>query len=85
MTIEQRIEKLEKKVNALIQSLCNDKFYTSADISGISKTEADHEGNIKDNRQGIIDTYEQGLVNAGDIADARSALEELYEMINQGE
>ena len=85
MTIEQRLAKLEKTVNALVEKLCEEKFYTDADISGLSITESNHERDITDNRQGIIETFESELVNAQDIADVRTAIEEVYEMINMEE
>lgn len=82
MTTEQRLSKLEKTVNALIISISNAKFYTDTDIEGISKVESTHDKDIIENRQGVIESFENGLINAEDIADVRTALEEVYEMIN---
>lgn len=41
MTIEQRLENLERLVNALSKKIDNQKFYADADMSGVRKGVAD--------------------------------------------
>ena len=67
MSIEERLSNLEKLVDSLIKRIDNDKFYDSADKAGIRQTEGNH--------------GEQIEVNASDVADTRTAIEELYEMV----
>ena len=67
MSIEERLSNLEKLVNSLIKRIDNDKFYDSADKMGIRQTEGNHSEAIE--------------VNASDVADTRTAIEELYEMV----
>ena len=67
MSIEERLSNLENLVNALIKRIDNDKFYDSADKAGIRQTEGNHGEAIE--------------VNASDVADTRTAIEELYEMV----
>ena len=67
MSIEERLSNLEKLVDSLIKRIDNDKFYDSADKQGIRQTEGNHGEAIE--------------VNASDVADTRTAIEELYEMV----
>lgn len=67
MSIEERLSNLEKLVDSLIKRIDNDKFYDSADKAGIRQTEGNHGEAIE--------------VNASDVADTRTAIEELYEMV----
>lgn len=67
MSIEERLSNLENLVNSLIKRIDNDKFYDSADKAGIRQTEGNHGEAIE--------------VNASDVADTRTAIEELYEMV----
>ena len=67
MSIEERLSNLENLVNSLIKRIDNDKFYDSADKMGIRQTEGNHGEAIE--------------VNASDVADTRTAIEELYEMV----
>lgn len=67
MSIEDRLSNLENLVNSLIKRIDNDKFYDSADKAGIRQTEGVHGEAIE--------------VNASDVADTRTAIEELYEMV----
>ena len=67
MSIEERLSNLEKLVDSLIKRIDNDKFYDSADKMGIRQTEGNHGEAIE--------------VNASDVADTRTAIEELYEMV----
>lgn len=67
MSIEERLSNLEKLVDSLIKRIDNDKFYDSADKQGIRQTEGNH-GEAID-------------INASDVADTRTAIEELYEMV----
>ena len=67
MSIEERLSNLEKLVDSLIKRIDNDKFYDSADKQGIRQTEGNHREAIE--------------VNASDVADTRTAIEELYEMV----
>ena len=41
MTLEQRVEVLEKTMAAYISKMNNDKFYNDADMSAIRKSESD--------------------------------------------
>ena len=67
MSIEERLSNLEKLVDSLIKRIDNDKFYDFADKQGIRQTEGNHGEAIE--------------VNASDVADTRTAIEELYEMV----
>ena len=67
MSIEERLSNLENLVNSLIKRIDNDKVYDSADKAGIRQTEGNHGEAIE--------------VNASDVADTRTAIEELYEMV----
>lgn len=67
MSIEDRLSNLENLVSSLIKRIDNDKFYDSADKAGIRQTEGNHGEAIE--------------VNASDVADTRTAIEELYEMV----
>ena len=67
MSIDERLSNLEKLVDSLIKRIDNDKFYDSADKMGIRQTEGNHGEAIE--------------VNASDVADTRTAIEELYEMV----
>lgn len=71
MTIEERLTNLENLVYALIKRVDNDKFYNEADKSGIRQTEGQHLEMIND--------------NSNDVSDVRTAIEEVYEMLNEGE
>lgn len=71
MTIEERLTNLENLVYALIKRVDNDKFYNEADKSGIRQTESQHLEMIND--------------NSNDVSDVRTAIEEVYEMLNEGE
>lgn len=71
MTIEERLTNLENLVYSLIKRVDNDKFYNEADKSGIRQTESQHLEMIND--------------NSNDVSDVRTAIEEVYEMLNEGE
>lgn len=63
----KEFDDLRNLVLALIKRIDNDKYYDSADKNGIRQTEGEH-GEAID-------------INASDVADTRTAIEELYEMV----
>lgn len=63
----KEFDDLRNLVLALIKRIDNDKMYDSADKNGIRQTEGEHGEAIE--------------VNASDVADTRTAIEELYEMV----
>lgn len=70
MDLEKRVSDLETLVHNLISKLDKEKFYSDADTQGIRQTSG-----------------EQGKVigeNTEDISDVRTAIEEVYEMIDGG-
>lgn len=69
--IERRLDNLERLLNNYIRSQSNKEFYDEADKSGLRYTDGVHGEDI--------------ATNASDVADTRSAIEELYEMIIEGE
>ena len=71
MTTEERLTNLENLVYSLIKKVDNDKFYNEADKGGIRQTESQHLEMIND--------------NSNDVSDVRTAIEEVYEMLNEGE
>ena len=71
MTTEERLTNLENLVYSLIKRVDNDKFYNEADKGGIRQTEGQHLEMIND--------------NSNDVSDVRTAIEEVYEMLNEGE
>lgn len=56
MTIEQRLENLERLVNALSKKIDNQKFYADADMSGVRKGVADATPFTYSKMVGIQDT-----------------------------
>ena len=69
--IERRLDNLERLLNNYIRSMENREFYNKADKDGLMHTDGVH--------------GEEIATNASDVADTRSAIEELYEMIIEGE
>lgn len=69
--LERRLDNLERLLNSYIRSQSNKEFYNEADKSGLRYTDGVHGEDI--------------ATNASDVADTRSAIEELYEMIIEGE
>lgn len=63
----KEFDDLRNLVLALVKRIDNDKYYDSADKNGIRQTEGQH-GEAID-------------INASDVADTRTAIEELYEMV----
>lgn len=51
----------------------------------VVKTRKDQNDQIAETREGLMETYEATDLNASDIADLRTALEEVYEMLEGGE
>lgn len=81
MDIEERLSKLENLVNVFITSQNKKSIYNEYDKAGIRQNDAVQNGDIRDNRTGIEESFEASLANSDDIADVRTALEEVYEMI----
>lgn len=69
--IERRLDNLERLLNSYIRSQSNKEFYNEADKSGLRFTDGVH--------------GEEIATNATDVADTRSAIEELYELFIEGE
>lgn len=70
MDLEKRVSDLETLVHNLISKLDKEKFYSDVDTQGIRQASG-----------------EQGKVigeNSEDISDVRTAIEEVYEMIDGG-
>lgn len=65
MTIEERLTNLEKLVNAFIKSQSKKNTYNEYDKAGIRNTDATQSENIS--------------VNASDISDNRTGIEESFE------
>lgn len=85
MDIEARLARVEKLLNAFINSQSRKDTYDGYDKTSIRKTDSEQTRDITDNRAGIEESFETSLANADDIADVRTALEEVYEMINTEE
>jgi hypothetical protein len=51
----------------------------------IIKTRKDQNDQIAETREGLMETYEATDLNTSDIADLRTALEEVYELLEGGE
>ena len=85
MDIESRLANLERLVNSFIKSQSRKDTYDGYDKTSIRKTNSEQTRDITDNRAGIEESFETSLANADDIADVRTALEEVYEMINMEE
>lgn len=92
MDIEARLTRVEKLLNAFINSQSKKDTYNEYDKAGIRNTDSIQSENIStnandisDNRTGIEESFEASLANSDDIADVRTALEEVYEMINTEE
>jgi len=61
--------------------ISNHYRYIDKYTPNIGKVEEQFNTEIADTNAGLMETYDLVAVNADDIADCRSALEELYEMI----
>lgn len=92
LSLEKRVENLEKYLFAHISRTDTDKSYADADTAGLRQVDSINAGNISVNASDISDTrtaieesYELGLDNSNDLSDLRTALEEVYELIEGGE
>ena len=52
-------------------------------IDQLGKQGETNTSDISDNREGIMETYEETSTNTADVADLREAVMELYEMMNE--
>ena len=91
LSLEKRVENLEKYLFAHISRTDTDKSYADADTAGLRQTDANQADSIASNTTDISDTrtaieesYELGLDNSNDLSDIRTAVEEVYELIEGG-
>lgn len=54
-------------------------------IDQLGKSTEVNAGDISDNRDGLMETFEASMLNTDDIADLRTGLEEVYEMLLESE
>lgn len=88
MDIKARLINLENLVLSFIKNQSRSDDYKDADIAGCRATETNQAEDIKtnasdiaDNRDGIMETFESTLNNEAELEDCRSAIIELYEMM----
>lgn len=88
MDIKERLINLENLVLSFIKNQSRSDDYKDADIAGCRATETTQSKEIKtnvsdiaDNRDGIMETFESTLNNEAELEDCRSAIIELYEMM----
>lgn len=88
MDIKERLINLENLVFSFIKNQSRSDDYKDADIAGCRATETNQGEEIKtntldivDNRDGIMETFESTLNNEAELEDCRSAIIELYEMM----
>ena len=92
LSLEKRVENLEKYLFAHINRTDIDKSYADDDTAGLRQVDsfnaeniASNTTDISDSRTAIEETYELGLDNSNDLSDLRTAVEEVYELMEGGE
>lgn len=85
MNIEDRVERLENLVNALIKRIDNDRFYDDADKKGFKQTEGAHGKTIGENDTAICDVADLSDVNSQAIDDLAEIVDELSNKIAEME
>ena len=85
MTLEQRVEMLEKNFNALLKRTDNDNQFNKWEKDAIRKTEGEHGDAINENDTAICDVAELSDVNSQAIDDLAEIVDELSNKIAEME
>lgn len=83
--ISKHIEELEKSVSEILDRLNTISNGNIENFDTVRKEDSKSKNDIFDNRNGLIETFEASMLNTDDIADLRTGLEEVYEMLLESE
>lgn len=76
--------KKDKEGNCYDWYIITDRYrYIDRYDQNITKVTERIDGDIEDTQTGLMETYDLTALNTDDIADCRTAIEELYEMIEE--
>ena len=83
--ISKHIEELEQSVSEILDRLNTISNGNIENFDTVRKEDSKSKDDIFNNRNGLIETFEASMLNTDDIADLRTGLEEVYEMLLESE
>ena len=83
--INKRIEIIEENISEILDKLNSLSIGSMENFDIVRKEDSKSKDDIFYNRNGLIETFEASMLNTDDIADLRTGLEEVYEMLLESE